>query len=192
LWLCGLVGNGRIDDMGLLKRTKVYLCGGMQYCNGADWRKKVQKELEKMDIIVYNPFNKPFINSRRENKKTHFWLKGLMHSGKYDKVAKYMAEVRREDLRIVDLSDYIFVYIDPKVYTVGSFEEMFWANREKKPIFLVVEGGKKETPFWLMAVLPSRFIYNNIDEALEMIKRIDSGQKKLDSNRWRLLKLKYR
>ena len=55
-----------------------------------------------------------------------------------------------------------------------------------------MEGGKSKTPLWLLGMLPHKFIYNNLDEVIEMLYAIDNGIKPIDSDRWRLLKKDYR
>jgi hypothetical protein len=62
----------------------------------------------------------------------------------------------------------------------------------KKPIFLSVDGGLAATPLWIFGMIPHKYIYNNVDEILETLRQIDSGEKELDSNRWRLLRKEYR
>ena len=62
----------------------------------------------------------------------------------------------------------------------------------KKPIFVTIEGGKEKTPLWMLAMFPHKYIYDTIEEAIEMIERIDDGDKEIDSDRWRLLKKEYR
>ena len=51
-----------------------------------------------------------------------------------------------------------------------------------------MEGGKHKTPLWMMGMLPHNYIYDSIEEVVDMVKQIDSGAKKIDSDRWRLLK----
>jgi len=175
-----------------LNRTRTYLVGQMQYMNGAPWREYVQKKLENIGIIVFNPYNKPFINSRIENSEIQNWLKSLMVNHKYDEVSAYMKVVRSEDLRLCDIIDFGFIFINPKFPSVGAWEELFWVNRQKKPIFCVIDGGKENAPLWLLGTIPHKYIYNSIDEALDVIYRIDNGVKEIDSDRWRLLKKEYR
>ena len=40
--------------------------------------------------------------------------------------------------------------------------------------------------------MPHNYFYNDIDEVLDMIRKIDSGEKKIDSDRWRLLRKELR
>jgi hypothetical protein len=97
-------------------------------------------------------------------------------------------------LRLCDICDWFIAVIKPKVASWGSAEEVTTVIREKKPLFLVVDDpkGKKACPLWLFGVLPHKYIYSSLDEALEMIKAIDDGIVKMSSDRWKLLKLECR
>ena len=44
----------------------------------------------------------------------------------------------------------------------------------------------------MMGMLPHHYIYDSIEEVVEMIKNIDAGSKEIDSDRWRLLKRELR
>ena len=39
----------------------------------------------------------------------------------------------------------------------------------------------------MMGQLPHKYIYDSLEEIVEMIKKIDSGQQSIDDDRWRLL-----
>ena len=178
--------------MNVLKGTRLNTIGAMEYEDGQGWRNTVKSVLEPMSITVFDPYHKPFVNEIKEDKEARISLKEVMETGKYDSVAERMKAVRRDDLRLVDLSDFFIVYINPKIPSWGSAEEIYWANRLKKPIFLFVEGGKSKTPLWIMGTIPHKYIYSSLDEILATIKKIDSGEITIDSDRWRLLKEEYR
>ena len=55
-----------------------------------------------------------------------------------------------------------------------------------------MEGGKHATPLWIMGMLPHHYIYDSIEEVVDMVKQIDSGKKDIDSDRWRLLRKELR
>jgi hypothetical protein len=103
-----------------------------------------------------------------------------------------MKLIRGYDLNLVDRSDFIVAHLLPDVASWGSAEEIVTAVRMKKPIFISMEGGKNKTPFWMMGMLPHHYIYDNIEEVVSMLKSIDNGEKKIDSNRWRLLRKELR
>lgn len=176
----------------ILNKTKVYLIGAMEYENGEGWRNHVKSVLNPLGITTFDPYHKPFVDFISEDEEARHTLKEWMDNGEFDKVAERMKAVRRDDLRLVDLSDFFIVYINPKIPSWGSAEEIYWANRLKKPVFLVVEGGKTKCPLWIMGTIPHKYIYGNLQDVLDTIKKIDSGEKSIDSERWRLLREEYR
>lgn len=181
-----------LNLLNLLNRTRCYLVGQMQYVNGQPWRTYVEAQLKEIGIIVLNPYNHPFVNSTQEDNNATNKLKELIANGDFDAVAEIVKKIRAEDLRCVDICDFIFCHINPKFPTCGAYEEFFWANRAKKPIFLSIEGSKTETPLWLFGTIPHKYIYNNINDAVNMIKNIDNGNIPIDSDRWRLLRTEFR
>jgi hypothetical protein len=145
-----------------------------------------------MGIVCYDPYCKPFVIDVDETESANESLKLLRAKGEYDEVERIMKRIRSFDLALTDKADFIVAYIDPEVFTCGSIEELSWANRQKKPIFLIVEGGKSKCPLWLFGMIPYKYIYNNLDEVVEAIKKIDSGEKETDSSRWRILREEFR
>jgi nucleoside 2-deoxyribosyltransferase len=180
------------SNKNVLEKTKTYLCGAMQYKNGEEWRNIITKQLNKVGIIVFNPYDKPFLKDIQEGDVTRHNLLNLMDKEEYDEVEIKMREIRYYDLNLVDRSDFIIANINPSVPTFGSIEELTTAVRMKKPIFLSIEGSKRKCPLWLMGMIPHKYIYDNMDDMMEMIMKINSGEQKIDSNRWRLLKKQYR
>jgi len=168
------------------------LVGGIQYTNGRAWRDEITEKLSSIGIVCYNPFHKPFIKDVDENETIQERLIALMENGEYDSVTQKVKLIRSYDLALVDKCDFIIAYIDPKVTTVGSWEEIFWANRIKRPIFLIVEGGIKALPLWLFGTIPYKYVYSNLDEVVDILTKIDCGGKEMDSDRWRLLKPEFR
>jgi hypothetical protein len=111
-----------------------------------------------------------------------------METEQYDLVQQRMWAVRGYDLRLCDICDFFIANLVPEVASWGSAEEIITVIRQKKPLFLSIEGGKKKCPLWLMGALPHKYIYNSIDEIIETINHIDKGIIRLTSDRWKLLK----
>lgn len=183
--------------MNILSKTKTYLIGPMQYAEGRTWREDISGFLKSINITIFDPYKKPFINAPDEDEETHNWMCNLMKKGDepldyyskddgYDVVAEHMKQVRSFDLSMVDRADFIICYLNPDVPTFGTMEELSWAARCKKPTFIVIEGGKVGTPFWVMGMFPHKYIYNSFDEVMDTIEKIDSGEVKINSDRWRL------
>lgn len=177
-----------MGDKNILDKTRTYLVGHMQYSNGRNWREYVEKELETLNITVFNPYKKPFVKDVSEDETARTRMADDMVNGYYSDVAERMSTVRSYDLNLVDRSDFIVAHLLPDVASWGSAEELVTAVRMKKPIFISMEGGKDKTPLWMMGMIPHNYIYNTIEEVLKIIKQIDSGEKTIDSDRWRLLR----
>lgn len=174
--------------MNLLKNTRCYLSGGMQYIDGQSWRNEITPILNSLNIKVFDPYNKPLISGIKEDVNAREMLLEQMEKGNFDYVSDYMRVIRSEDLRLCDIADFAIVHIKPKVASWGTAEEIVTLCRMRKPTFIVIEGGKKEAPLWIMGMFPHKYFYNSIDEVVEVIRDIDSGLKEADSNRWRLLR----
>ena len=164
----------------------------MQYLSGRNWREEVSSHLEPLGITCFDPYKKPFIKDVEEDEGSRQAMDKWMLSEQYDRVVERMKTIRSYDLNLVDRSDFIIAHLTPDVASWGSAEELVTAVRMKKPVFLSIEGGKTKTPLWILGMLPHKYIYNNLDEILNMIKAINSGKKEIDSDRWRLLREKFR
>ena len=174
--------------MNTLFKTRTYLVGHMQYASGRDWREYVEEELRPLGIRIFNPYKKPFVKDVEEDEEARAKTLEDMERGYYNDVAERMRTIRSYDLNLVDRSDFIIAHLLPDVASWGSAEEIVTAVRMKKPIFISMDGGKKATPLWMMGMIPHHYIYDSVEDIIEMIKDIDVGNKEIDSDRWRLLK----
>lgn len=164
----------------------------MQYLSGRDWRQEVTEKLSDLNITCFNPYEKPFIKDVEEDEASRVEMETWMKTKQYDRVAEKMKTVRSYDLNLVDRSDFIIAHLVPEVASWGSGEEIVTAVRMKKPIFISMEGGKAKTPLWMLGMMPHKYIYNSLDEIIDMLYAIDNGSKPIDSDRWRLLRKQYR
>ena len=176
----------------LLEKTRTYLVGHMQYASGRNWREYAEEELTPLGIQIFNPYKKPFVKDVNEDEEERLSVAHCMEHGYYNDVAERMKLIRSYDLNLVDRSDFIIAHLLPEVASWGSAEEIVTAVRMKKPIFISMEGGKEKTPLWMMGMLPHHYIYNSVEEVVDMIKKIVDGSKKIDSDRWRLLRKELR
>lgn len=179
-------------EKNLLWKTRCYLIGHMQYADGRGWRNTVKEGLKDTGIIFFDPYIKPFVHDIPEDEEARAQLKKWMENGQYDLAQQHMWSVRGYDLRLCDICDFFIANIDPKVMSWGSAEELVTANREKKPVFLAIEGGKKNSPLWEMGKFPHKYMYDSIEEIIETVSYIDRGVIKMNSDRWKLLKKEYR
>jgi nucleoside 2-deoxyribosyltransferase len=178
--------------MGVLSKTKTYLVGPMENLDGTGWRNRVTKELSTIGVVCYDPYKKPFIRDLDEGQEVRAQMRQAILNGDLEYSHRIGKVIRAHDLNLVDRSDFIIANIHPTLASYGSAEEIFTANRAKKPIFLSVEGGRSKCPAWISWTIPPKYIYNTIDEILEVLFKIDSGRVVADSDRWRLLRKEYR
>jgi len=168
------------------------LVGHMQYVSGRNWRDHAAEKLEPLSITCFDPYKKPFIKDVEEDEASRQEMETWMRTKQYDRVTERMKTVRAYDLNLVDRSDFIIAHLVPEVASWGSAEEIVTAVREKKPVFVSMEGGKSKTPLWMLGMFPHKYIYNSVDEIIEMLYAIDDGNKSIDSDRWRLLRKEFR
>lgn len=164
----------------------------MQYVSGRNWREHVTEKLDPLNITCFDPYKKPFLKDVEEDEASRQEMETWMRTKQYDRVTERMKTVRAYDLNLVDRSDFIIAHLVPEVASWGSAEEIVTAVREKKPVFVSMEGGKSKTPLWMLGMFPHKYIYNTVDEIIEMLYAIDDGNKPIDSDRWRLLRKEFR
>jgi hypothetical protein len=178
----------------LLNKTKAYLIGSMEFLDGKGWREEVKTRLDNRGITFFDPYYKPFVNDVPEDDNSRKEMLHWRESGQYDLIAQRMKQVRGYDLRLCDLCDWFIAVINPRIASWGSAEEITTLIKEKKPLFLVINDplGKRACPLWLFGVLPHKYIYDTLDDAIDTIIAIDHGVVKMSSDRFKLLKMEYR
>lgn len=175
--------------MGKLAGCRAYECGAMDRVadGGAGWRDKITPMLHKLGVIVIDPRFKPIDLGLEDAEK-----RDLRHQAKargdWDAV-EADKDVRIVDLRCVDVSDFLVVYINMAAKPCGTFEEITLANRQKKPIIVFVEGGKVNAPDWLVWMIGHKTIFDTMDEAMDYLRGIDSGEI-VEKKRWILFNWK--
>ena len=100
-----------------------------------------------------------------------------------------MKTIRSVDLRLVDISDFLIVNLDLDHYACGTWEELFLANRSKKPIVIHIEQGKQNTPDWLFGTIPHQMIFSTWLELQSYLQYIDGDSQIEHHNRWRFFDL---
>lgn len=180
----------KIETKNILNKTRCYLVGSMEFINGRGWREQTKNELNGRNITFFDPYIKPFIHDIPEDEDSRKEMMHWRETEQYDLVAQRMKQIRGYDLRLCDLSDWFIAVINPKIASWGSAEEISVLIKQKKPLFLVIDSpmGKKSCPLWLFGVLPHKYIYNSLEDALNTIKAIDDGIVSPNSDRWKLLK----
>lgn len=168
-----------------LKNQRVYLAGAMDrvHDRGNGWRDNITPFLENLGIIVFNPIKKPTAVGI-EDEETHNIKKELKLQKKYNELSLLMKTIRSVDLRLVDISDFLIVNLDLDIHPCGTYEEIFWANRQKKPIIIHMVQGKQSAPDWLFGTVPHQMIFSSWDDIKEYLNQINSDNEINSYNRW--------
>jgi len=175
--------------MNKLKNTRCYLCGPMDFTidNGEGWRHQLKLDLSDLGIVWLDPTRKPTLRAV-ESDDTRRLLAGAKAAGDFDYVTTQMKIIRSIDLRLTDMADFLVVHIDTRIFSFGTIEELANANREKKPIVVHCEQGKKLAPNWLFGMIPSKMIFSTWEELHGYLREIDASEEFNDS-RWQFFNL---
>jgi nucleoside 2-deoxyribosyltransferase len=168
-----------------LNKQRVYLAGAMDRVpdRGVTWRDNITPFLEQMGIIVFNPIIKPS-KTGKEDEDSHVIKTKLKNSERYEELEDMMKTIRRVDLRMVDISDFLIVNLDLDTHPCGTYEEIFNANRGKRPILMHVEQGKKNAPDWLFGTIPHQMIFSDWIDLKNYLVHIDSDENIECYKRW--------
>jgi len=162
--------------MNNLAGMRCYLAGAMENTsdNGSKWREQVKQNLSYLGIQWLDPYHKP-IEYGRENQGDFAEMKKKRSCGEFVSIRKFMQKIRAVDLRMVDVSDFLIVYLDPDIPTFGTHEEVARAASQNKPVIVMIKGGIQKAPLWWFAMLDWRLFFTSwkaVQEYLETISRI--------------------
>jgi nucleoside 2-deoxyribosyltransferase len=169
-----------------LKNQRCYLAGAIDRVpdRGTQWREFITPFLESLGVEVFNPLKKP-TNLGAEDESVAKYKKTLKENKQFDTLSELMRNIRSVDLRMVDVSDFLIVNLDIDTHPCGTLEEIFWANRQKKPILVHMVQGKTSAPDWLFGTIPHQLIFNDWSEIMSYLTDINCNHNKPNTyNRW--------
>ncbi|KKL45682.1 hypothetical protein LCGC14_2353150 [marine sediment metagenome] len=175
-----------MDKENILEGSLCYLIGAMEKApdEGITWRTKIIQTCkeEGLRIKFLDPTNK-VAGLQEEIGEERKKILRMKKQGRWKELSQLMHLIVRQDHRCVDLSDFVIVYLDPTIHTCGTYFELRSAFAEKKPYFIIVEGGKKCTPVWLFGICNHEYIFNNVDEVIKELRKIKERNVVL-SDKW--------
>jgi len=178
--------------MNRLKKHTCYLVGPMDHArdDGRAWRDEIGKFLEDIGVIVLNPYSKPLRKDTHsrvvlEDDENFKYIIEARNKKDYDEITRRFKQVRAIDLRFVDKSDFIVAFLNFDVLMTGTMEEIFTANRQRKPVIILSSKPKNEMPPWYFGAFPHEVFFETIDQVKEYIRHIDQDENiDLLGNRW--------
>jgi hypothetical protein len=159
--------------MNRLALNRGYLCGAMDRVldGGVGWRQDIMESLADLKVLWMDPCRKP-IDIGVEDLENRALRQKAKRAGDFEFIRNQMKQIRPVDLRMVDVSDFLIVNLDLDIHATGTYEELFWANRCKKPIIVRVAQGVEHTPDWLFGTLPFEMIFSTWDEVKGYLNHI--------------------
>ena len=151
---------------------------------GVIWRRDIREALGDLTVHWLDPTRKP-IDVGVEDDMSRLMRRKHKEAGDYEFVTSEMRPIRGVDLRMVDFSDFLVVYLDMPTHSCGTYEELFWANRMKRPVFLMCEQGKESIPDWLFATLPHEYFHSTWASLYAHVRRVAQDPSFVDPyRRW--------
>ncbi len=182
-----LVEGMKMKAKNRLKGLRCYLAGPIDHAedDGVGWRNEMTKWLEKKGVCVFDPCKKPISYQKyKEVDEEKTKMMALKASGRFFELAQRMKEIVHVDLRMVDISDFVIVYIDPNTPMCGTIHELINSLHQRKPTLVVVEGGRIHAPNWLFGIMDFNFMFDDFDELNKFLEHIDKGYIEADLGRW--------
>ena len=172
--------------MGKLDGAIAYLSGAITFVSddGICWRQDLKNKckLAIPRLEFFDPTDKPPGLEGEigfEKYKALEWKK----NGQFDEITEHVKEYRRVDLRMVDNSNFLIVYVDLDAYTVGTWDEVVTCERQCHPILAIIKQGKKNAPDWLFAMMRHEEMFESVQECVDYLAKLDCGEIKMDK-RW--------
>ncbi len=172
--------------MNKLNQARVYLSGPIDYAPdlGRGWRDEFIKQSKSLNLKIINPCDKP-LPCEHEIKGEHRFVEIFRKNKDWKNLQSFVKTFRRQDLRFTDIADFLVIYVNKEIHMCGSYDELFVAERQKKPIFCIVEGGIECLPTWLFGVFKIENIFNSVSECVAHLNILNK-QEVLDSS-WVLI-----
>jgi nucleoside 2-deoxyribosyltransferase len=167
-----------------LKNKTTYLAGPIsldEECQA--WRDWLTPILEKtFNIVVQDPC-KTTIQGVGEVGADKIYFKTLIKNKEFQKVKTEFYKIIRKDLKQVDKSDFIIMYHDPKVPTVGTIHELVLATQKKSPVLILCQPENLEflNP-WILTLIKPQWLFTSWTDMIEYLHQINNGN--IDSSHW--------
>lgn len=176
--------------MNRLKDLCAYLSGPIDFADdmGSGWRDNMTEFLEPMNVKALNPLKHCFWGADEVDTVKRPRMKKLEQEGRFEELREEMKEINHWDLRAVDLSSFLIVNYDNNVHMCGTYEEIFKASVQVKPVLLVLNCPRNKVSSWMFGRFPPEHMFEGWDELKSYLRAIDSDEDyqltEADKKRW--------
>ncbi len=162
---------------------------------------------------VLNPCRKPLKDAPFDFDDEQFITQKYRDREEWDELCKIMSQIAHMDLRLTDKSDVVLVnfpkrgrdelskslldfdgsaaasnlitaYENMQVHTYGTIHEIVVARQQRKPVYIVWEGGKKDCSSWLMWLVGHDHVFDTFNSLKSRLREICTGQTEYNANDW--------
>ena len=159
-----------------LKGLSCYLSGPIEGEKdfGHGWRDSITPFLESMNVRVLNPLKPIFHGTAYLNEVKRPYMADLLEAKDWESLRNEVKQINRWDLRAVDLSSFVIVNYNIDVHMCGTYEELFLASNQNKPVLMVTKD-KSKVPLWIHGRVPMRTnCFESWDELMGYLTAINS------------------
>lgn len=176
--------------MNRLKLMRFYLVGPMDHDRegGRGWREDMGEWLFSRKALPLNPYYKPVTKDHEEafeDDDNYVIRSEAIKNGDFELASELMKPVIETDLRMVDHSDAIICNMDLDKRPCGTWDELFTAAGQNKPVIVHAEQGVKQLPPWMFGRFKHQMFFNTWNEIKNYLDYIDKDPKPDRLGKWR-------
>jgi len=177
--------------MGRLKGSLAYCCGPMDDVadRGIHWRADIQEFLWQLGCGVLNPCDKP-TKDASEDTSVFANINDLKQMGQYDAVSNIMKPIVNIDLNMVDMAQFLVMYVDTSCHMCGSYGEQAMACMQRKPVVVCCRQGKAKVPNWLFGICNHNLFFSDWNSVYKYLNYVDHGSTINKDDGWRFFDYK--
>lgn len=176
--------------MNRLKGLACYLSGPIDFEEdlGSGWRDEITPFLEAMNVNVFNPLKHSFYGTDSLDTVKRPRMQDMLDNGEFHNLREEIKDINHWDLRALDLSSFVIVNFNIDIPMCGTMEEIFTANKQVKPVLLMVGNKIKKLSKWMFGRFPPEHMFSSWNNLKEYLQVIDHGHdffmSDADKKRW--------
>ena len=159
--------------MNMFHNVRVYLPGPMEASRDDChvWRDDLTKKLIDIGFdaeCIIDPV-------KRQPDGEYKALDAFREMNQWDDFEELAKRIVGQDLRYVDVSDVLIAHLFPAVKTCGTWDEIFTACLQRKPIFVIMKDWREHVPSWLIGRVGHEMMFDTLDEVIKYLKLMRDG-----------------
>lgn len=169
---------------------RCYLVGPMDHDreSGREWREEMADWLITRGVIPFDPYNKPVHALHMdglEDDDCYDARRIAQNNGDWETVSEIMKPIVSIDLRMVDHADFIICNLDVEKRPCGTYDEIFMAAGQRKPVIIMCPQGKEAISPWLYGRLKHQLFFESWGDVRNYLDHINSDEDIDTLNRWK-------